>query len=526
MAKRIFSSKGKTPDVLYDAEILEKCVEDAILEAKLSKDAKLDNRFADMGCKTFVVATATLENGAEPFLLRSYSANAEVPSPFDCTILQACRATSAAPSFFDPMIINDTTFGERTNLDYPILQAARATSTAPTFFPTLTNGKTFGEKTTIGGPGSEAIEGDAILDRKNDLALSDGGLTANNATIEAILEAGKIPGWSRRFAAIVSVGTGKGTPPKLTRSKGFAYKMLAWVSQWQALRLDVAKYCADLVTDTEATHARVRQGLQLLNNQDAYFRLNADKVGQFELDDLVNMPKMITFTEDHIRDSSEQKNAREKLARILLDPEYARDQMMNERHGLSGTIPTTEATFISSLDSQATGQSPYGYSAMSGGRGRIPWTWPDRNNEAPVMHSLIFYNYDEKTKSLWNHKGHDRKDQSVLMDRRDEGESAIAVLELESKLSFVSSAFVKHWKIKTHDIPEILRAQSIMINGFKVHCEKYVWLSFRCAGFGMKTQRTWFRVLNTDGVEVVFGCDAFTRNAFHSHRRDLSPQLS
>lgn len=261
MADRIFSSKGKTPDVLYDAKILEDCVEEAILKAKLSKDAKLDNRFAEMGCKTFVVATATLENGAEPFLLRSYSANAEVPSPFDCTILQACRATSAAPSFFDPMIINDTTFGEKTNLDYPILQAARATSTAPTFFPTLTNGKTFGEKTTIGGPGSEAFEGDAILDRKNDLALSDGGLTANNATIEAILEAGKIPGWSRRFAAIVSVGTGKGTPPKLTRSKGFAYKMLAWVSQWQALRLDVAKYCADLVTDTEATHARVRQGL-------------------------------------------------------------------------------------------------------------------------------------------------------------------------------------------------------------------------------------------------------------------------
>jgi len=485
----------------------------------------LDNRDSPVGCRTFVVATATLENGAEPFLLRSYKANAEIPSPFKCTILEACRATSAAPSFFDPMHIN---------------------------------GMTFGEKTKLRNQKSQPTRGDAASDGGGDLSLSDGGLTANNPAFEALFEIEKIPGWGRRLAAVVSIGTGKGTPPKLTRSSGVGYKLLGMFSQWQALRLDVAKYCADLVTDTEATHARVLNGLRTLKIEDVYFRLNAPEVGEFEMDKWQKMPDMERLTLAYVQKNADHKKTREKLAKILPDPEYARDQMLNERYGYSWVVPTTEACFVSSLklsyfaqstdgvdgvdlpsnkpkppstsksQSEATngrvngmagaktanGDAVKSLDADTAPRIRIPWTWPLRNNQVPTIQSMIFYNYDDKTKSTWNHKGHKRKDQSVLTDRRDEGESAVAVLEMTTDVSFVSSRFVRQWKIKTHNVPEILRNKKILINGVEVHCDKMVNLSFRCAGFGMETQRTWFRVLDTDEVEVVFGSNAFDRSAF------------
>src|SRR6266481_5601424 len=55
MAERIFSSKSKKPDVLYDARVLEACVEEAIKKAGLTKDTMLDNRDSLVGCRTFVV---------------------------------------------------------------------------------------------------------------------------------------------------------------------------------------------------------------------------------------------------------------------------------------------------------------------------------------------------------------------------------------------------------------------------------------------------------------------------------------
>ncbi|KAL5450429.1 hypothetical protein PMIN06_006565 [Paraphaeosphaeria minitans] len=535
MAKRIFSSKGKTSDVLYDAQILEKCVEEAIAKSKLSKDAKLDNTDASVGCRTFVVATATMMNGAEPLLLRSYRAKSEIPSPFDCTILQACRATSAAPSFFEPMLINGMAFGEHTTLESSRSQT----------------------------PGNGSVPNGT-----SNLSLSDGGLTANNPTFEALFEIDKIPGWGRRKpAAVVSIGTGRGTPPKLTRSRGFGYKVLGMVSKWQALRLDVAKYCADLVTDTEATHARVVNGLQTLKIGDVYFRLNAAEVGEFDMDKWEKLPEMESLTTEYVQKSAEHKKAKEQLAKILPDPEYARDRMLNERYGFSWVVPTTEASFKKSLRLPQFTRSMGGVRGMTGGlvspnspsgemepqddgnrpaqnsgfvellngdsprikvsdktaklldaaaaaTTKIPWTWPLRNNQVPSIHSMIFYNYDEKTKSTWDHKGHKQKDQSVLLDRRDEGESAVAVLEMTSEVSFVSSSFVQRWKIKTYDIPEMLRNAKVLINGFEVHCDRLAYLSFRCAGFDLVTQRTWFRVLDTDDVEVVFGSNIFERGGF------------
>jgi hypothetical protein len=259
------------------------------------------------------------------------------------------------------------------------------------------------------------------------------------------------------------------------------------------------------------------------------------------------MPDMERLTMAYVQNNSEHRKTRKMLAKFLRDPEYGRDQMLNSRYGYSWVIPTTEARFSSSLklpptwadglpkttEAASNTDRPSALaklatnSNMNGGeitripsnishmgRMRIPWTWPLRNNQVPTIRSMIFYNYDRRTKGTWEYKEHKRKDQSVLADRRDEGESAVAVLEMMTETSFVSTSFVQQWHIKTHDLPDILKTRRISINGFEVHCDKCVLLSFRCAGFDMKTQRNWFRVLETDEVEVVFGTDAFERSAF------------
>jgi len=55
-------------------------------------------------CRTFVVAQMAGNVNAPPTILRSY--NAEGVSRSKCTIWEAARATTAAPSFFKPMTID------------------------------------------------------------------------------------------------------------------------------------------------------------------------------------------------------------------------------------------------------------------------------------------------------------------------------------------------------------------------------------------------------------------------------------
>lgn len=57
-------------------------------------------------CRTFVVAKMALNMNAAPTLFRSYSVEGERSTK--CTIWQAARATTAAPTFFKPMSIEET----------------------------------------------------------------------------------------------------------------------------------------------------------------------------------------------------------------------------------------------------------------------------------------------------------------------------------------------------------------------------------------------------------------------------------
>ncbi|OBT71251.1 hypothetical protein VF21_09480 [Pseudogymnoascus sp. 05NY08] len=107
LAKQVFSEK-KAPgkDGTFKASNLEKAIRDTI-ESKLGKGHADDKMFMTdtMSCKTFVCAVPAMHVNNQPRLFRTWSAD-ENPG-YNCTIWEAARATSAAPTFFKRIYIGD-----------------------------------------------------------------------------------------------------------------------------------------------------------------------------------------------------------------------------------------------------------------------------------------------------------------------------------------------------------------------------------------------------------------------------------
>ena len=77
-----------------------------MLRTKLGgDDYTMGGSQAQQGTKTFVVATKAVHADGVPTVFRSYKGNGVRPSR--CKIWQAARATSAAPSYFREMFIDD-----------------------------------------------------------------------------------------------------------------------------------------------------------------------------------------------------------------------------------------------------------------------------------------------------------------------------------------------------------------------------------------------------------------------------------
>jgi patatin-like phospholipase/acyl hydrolase len=92
---------------MYDASILEERIKDICSKHTDSKKAPLrDPRDKQDGfCRVFVVAATRAHADAAPKLFRSYSTKQQMADR--CAIWEAARATTAAPTFFDPMAIGD-----------------------------------------------------------------------------------------------------------------------------------------------------------------------------------------------------------------------------------------------------------------------------------------------------------------------------------------------------------------------------------------------------------------------------------
>ncbi|OBT54871.1 hypothetical protein VE04_04686 [Pseudogymnoascus sp. 24MN13] len=107
LAQQVFSEK-KAPgkDGTFKASNLEKAIKETI-KSKLGKDHADDKMFmtGTMSCKTFVCAVPAMHVNNQPRLFRTWSAD-ENPG-YNCTIWEAARATSAAPTFFKRIYIGD-----------------------------------------------------------------------------------------------------------------------------------------------------------------------------------------------------------------------------------------------------------------------------------------------------------------------------------------------------------------------------------------------------------------------------------
>ncbi|KAH0541722.1 hypothetical protein FGG08_003814 [Glutinoglossum americanum] len=157
LAKTVFSErKARGKDGAFKASKLEQAIKD-VVEWKLGSGHADENMFelessesGEESCKIFVCAVAAQNINRKPRLFRSYQADKN--EGYNCTIWEAGRATSAAPTFF--------------------------------------------KRIQIGPPG---LQEDFI----------DAGLGCNNPVKQLIAEAEHIFGDARDVACIVSIGTGK-----------------------------------------------------------------------------------------------------------------------------------------------------------------------------------------------------------------------------------------------------------------------------------------------------------------------------
>jgi Patatin-like phospholipase len=94
----------------FDFNKLEKGLKQQVYLRLKNEDYPMSSRLVPqpddvVQCRTFVVAKSAVNVNAPPTLFRSYSVEGERDTK--CTIWQAARATTAAPTFFKPMIIEN-----------------------------------------------------------------------------------------------------------------------------------------------------------------------------------------------------------------------------------------------------------------------------------------------------------------------------------------------------------------------------------------------------------------------------------
>ncbi|KAL2856133.1 acyl transferase/acyl hydrolase/lysophospholipase [Aspergillus pseudodeflectus] len=164
-AEKVFSSrKIKGQDGSFKASRLEEVIKEVICK-KLGEgheeEKMYESEAGESECKTFVCAASAKSLKSSPRLFRTWMSNIN-PSE-NCTIWEACRATTAAPTFFKSI--------------------------------------------RIGRPGVQE-------------EFVDAGLGCNNPVKQLLLEACQEFGKDRPVSCIVSIGTGKARVIRLNKPRG------------------------------------------------------------------------------------------------------------------------------------------------------------------------------------------------------------------------------------------------------------------------------------------------------------------
>ncbi|KAG6837012.1 hypothetical protein H0H93_016474 [Arthromyces matolae] len=193
-------------------------------------------------CKVFVVSGQSQNLSASAEHFRTYPT--KFPDPFtNCTIWQAARATSAAPTYLPPIKINDTEF-------------------------------------------------------------VDGGIRFNNPSILLMGEVNAVFGIddagfgiARHIDCLLSIGTGRAPNIKINSQPGNPVAVALYAKS-------IAEASIKVMTDCQTT-ADLMNGL-FYGKEDVYYRFNAGvQVGNdwaplIALDDYQDMPQLVTLTQTYL----------------------------------------------------------------------------------------------------------------------------------------------------------------------------------------------------------------------------------
>jgi predicted acylesterase/phospholipase RssA len=260
LAQDVFISKSKTSTAKFDHKILEEKIKGIIAAQNIDQDAHLAH--PEGQCKTFVVATPIRVAG-NPELMRTYNNFPNIEA-FNATIWQAARATSAAPTFFAPIKID--------NVQY-----------------------------------------------------ADGGTGYNNPAELAIHEAHEI--WpSRPIGCLVSIGTGLEDAIRLgdgtERGKGWKRALVATVSPSTEFEIEVAEWCVELLTSSERVHRDLNVRADKLGIENHYFRFNVPQgMSKIGMEEWKKIEDMIALTRPYM--SFNVRKERETVGKYLLYPTLA-----------------------------------------------------------------------------------------------------------------------------------------------------------------------------------------------------------
>jgi len=257
LAPKLFTPKP-TAESTFDHTTLEKEFQNIIEKQNFPRNAPLADPHPS-ACKTFVVATSTRAAG-EPVLMQTYD-NFPSNEAFNCEIWEAARATSAAPTYFVPITINR-------------------------------------------------------------VAYCDGGTGWNNPVQLALDEAHNI--WPNRpIACVISIGTGLRDAIQLGATENnqtFARYLISKVSAKTSFKLNVAEWCVELVTSSEATHSRLAARTDRLGLEEKYFRFNVPQsMSKIGLADWEKIDDMIALAEDYMR-KGDMRRTKHRVGVILLNP--------------------------------------------------------------------------------------------------------------------------------------------------------------------------------------------------------------
>ena len=227
------------------------------MESPLKLDADAPLAYAKQGCKTFVVSVRTRASG-QAVLMRTY--NTKTANAFNAKIWEAARATSAAPTFFEPVLIDSGRYG-------------------------------------------------------------DGGTGWNNPSIEAIAEVHKI--WPNRpIGCLLSIGTGLEKAIQLGDAESPPYSWIfGKLAPKASFKIEVLRYCVDSLTSCETIHQDVCSKFpERIKVEENYFRFNVPQgLSEIGLEEWKKIGDVIDLTEKYMEQGDIEKR-KLTVADLLLNP--------------------------------------------------------------------------------------------------------------------------------------------------------------------------------------------------------------